>query len=447
LHKLSKVKFINYSKIPEKPIMTDPDKTKPTIIQYLSVLPGSGGGSHVMASIAEELVAHGYPTVVVIGGVVDRSKQYARFLKGKNIPVLGVDSRSAKLVHSLLTIPVLSVRLFFLLPYMAFKRKGLVDSWKKLGEEIGYALRGRILLAWAAKKTIDNLETMIENGSGILHVHYLGWPQCIAVLRWAKRKEIRTVLHYHYDVSFTQRRIHRFFFDKYREFLSDRSTIIVLSEGLRKSMTEHIGPDFGIGVVPNWVKVESLESIGMGKAEGPLKICTVARSVGGKGIEDVLRAMVTLAEKRAEVIGTVIGSGMGHDYLVDTALRLGVDDRITFTGELSEIEVTETLKLHDVFILVSSSEGMSIVLLKAMALGLPVIVTPAGANREIVESAQNGFLVEIGNVGQLTAAILSLAADPELRRRMGEKSKIFCKQNFSREAVWPKLETVYKRFF
>jgi glycosyltransferase involved in cell wall biosynthesis len=415
--------------------------SKPTIIQYFSVLQGAGGGGHVIAAIARELVTHGYKTMLVVGTPVNLKMDYARMLQKMNIPVYGVNRAHTNIISFVLSIPVWLLCIIGFVPYKIIKRLHVKAAWHRLKNELGYTLRGKIIAGWAKLATIKFLEKAIANESSILHIHYLGWPKCIDVLKWAKEKDISTVLHYHNDVSYLTIKNHKAFYNQLDTFLPYRASIIVLSNSLKQAMTKQIGSGYSIKVVPNWIEDGNIEI--ENRTDNPFTICTVARNVGGKGIEDFIRAVVLLAEEQIDIRATVIGSGKGHDYLVDMALRLGVIDRITFTGELTEKQVTEELKKAHVFILASSTEGLPIVLLKAMALGLPVIVTPVGANKDIVENAENGFLVEIGNVGQISSCIKKLVDDLNLRNKMGKQSRIYFEQHFTGKVVWPLLENVY----
>jgi glycosyltransferase involved in cell wall biosynthesis len=86
-------------------------------------------------------------------------------------------------------------------------------------------------------------------------------------------------------------------------------------------------------------------------------------------------------------------------------------------------EIAEHYAAAHVYVLPSYNEGMSVALLEAMAAGLPVIVTPTGGTAELVSSGLNGFIVNWGDVNDLTRHLRNLAQDLLLVRRMGQESR------------------------
>ena len=80
----------------------------------------------------------------------------------------------------------------------------------------------------------------------------------------------------------------------------------------------------------------------------------------------------------------VAGDGPLRDELVETAIHLGISDRVHFLGEIASI--TDFYKAIDVFVLNSHSEGMSNTILEAMACGLPIVATDVGSNSELITS-------------------------------------------------------------
>src|SRR5262249_29176632 len=127
----------------------------------------------------------------------------------------------------------------------------------------------------------------------------------------------------------------------------------------------------------------------------PLRIVSVGRMHWVKGYEFALAALrqVRRAGLRVEytIIGTAASTGSAS---VVTAVRdLDVDDCVTLRGVCSPDAVLEELRAADIFVLPSLSEGLSNSTLEAMAVGLPVVVTDVGGNREIVEHGVSGFVV------------------------------------------------------
>lgn len=154
-------------------------------------------------------------------------------------------------------------------------------------------------------------------------------------------------------------------------------------------------------------------------------IGTVARLAPEKNLEHFLRAVALLAGKygrwqprriRAVITGPDAGS---RAHLEAEAGRLGIADRIRFLGSRSD--VPEILRALDVFAITSLYEGTPFALLEAMAMGLPIVATQAGAIAEVING--NGYLVCVLHPEETARAMYDLLASRELCNRLGKRSR------------------------
>ena len=114
----------------------------------------------------------------------------------------------------------------------------------------------------------------------------------------------------------------------------------------------------------------------------------------------------------------LVGEGPLRLELESRARELGISDAVCFRG--SAKDVAAILAAIDVSVLTSVKEGCSNVILESMAAALPVVVTDAGGNRELVVDGATGFIVPIDDAEAVAERIVRLLSDRELRRRMGE---------------------------
>lgn len=120
------------------------------------------------------------------------------------------------------------------------------------------------------------------------------------------------------------------------------------------------------------------------------------------------------------------------------ALDLG--DHVTLLGWRRDMP--ETYRKLDIFLLTSLWEGQPCVFAEAMASGLPIVATGADGAREAIEDAVTGFVCPPGDVPALSEAVLRLAADPDLRRRMGELARARVHE-FDIDAAVARLDSAY----
>ena len=152
-----------------------------------------------------------------------------------------------------------------------------------------------------------------------------------------------------------------------------------------------------------------------------------------KGVFDVAESLPEAAARGAAVSWTVVGGGADLGLLEDRCRELGIRDRVTLSGEVSEEELLAAYREADVFVLPSVSEpcaarpvgeGFGIVYAEAACFGVPSIAsTRGGGALDLVEHEVSGLTAPPGDPHALAAAILRLAEDRELRRRLGDEAR------------------------
>jgi glycosyltransferase involved in cell wall biosynthesis len=159
------------------------------------------------------------------------------------------------------------------------------------------------------------------------------------------------------------------------------------------------------------------------RAEGPISVLCVGRLVPVKGQLVLLEAVAELVRGGHDVRVGLVGAGPMHDELAAAARRLGIEERVELTGPLGHPEVLERMRAADVFCLPSFAEGVPVVLMEAMALGVPVVTTRVMGIPELVEDGVSGLLVAPGSRSELVAALRRLIDDGQLRAALGEAAR------------------------
>jgi glycosyltransferase involved in cell wall biosynthesis len=179
------------------------------------------------------------------------------------------------------------------------------------------------------------------------------------------------------------------------------------------------------------------------RRHGPLRILNVSRLAPTKGNAVLLEAIADLARRGVDVAATVVGDGVERDRLERLAARLGVGERVTFAGAVGQDVIRQYYLDADVFCLPSFAEGVPIVLMEAMAMQLPVVATRVMGVGELVEDRVNGLLLPPGRSDLLADAVASLAADADLRQRLGQSGRQKVLADFALDASAEQLERIF----
>jgi colanic acid/amylovoran biosynthesis glycosyltransferase len=135
------------------------------------------------------------------------------------------------------------------------------------------------------------------------------------------------------------------------------------------------------------------------------RVLTVARLIPGKGIDVLLDALASLARRGVAAEADVVGDGPDREWLAARIRELGLDGRVRLLGAASQERVRELLAGATAFCLPSFSEGVPVVLMEAMAAGLPVVATRITGVPELVEEGRSGLLVPPGRADLLAHAL------------------------------------------
>jgi glycosyltransferase involved in cell wall biosynthesis len=125
------------------------------------------------------------------------------------------------------------------------------------------------------------------------------------------------------------------------------------------------------------------------------------------------------------------------------AQTLGVEQQVIFTGLREDIPAM--LREVDAVVHPSLTEGLSNVILEAMASALPVIATRVGGTPELVEEGRTGFLVPAQNPEEMASAVCRLLEQPERMRAFGERARERVIREFSIDRMLSKVEALYLR--
>ena len=158
-------------------------------------------------------------------------------------------------------------------------------------------------------------------------------------------------------------------------------------------------------------------------ASAPLHVLSVGRLSWEKGYEWALEAIASARAAGTPVVYSIAGGGPDESAIRLAVSRLGLDDVVRFLGNLGIGALVGEYRRADVLLHAAVDEAFPLAVLEAMSTGLPVVTTDAGGLPEAIDDGVTGFVVHRRDPDALARKLTTLAADPTLRRRMGEAAR------------------------
>ena len=184
-------------------------------------------------------------------------------------------------------------------------------------------------------------------------------------------------------------------------------------------------------------------------ADGSWRFFQACRLISKKGLHTSLRAFARFAEAFPRSEFTISGDGPLLDELAALAAQLGIADRVTFTGFLSQHALREQLYASHIFLHPSelgsdgNQEGVPNSMLEAMSTGMPVVATRHGGIPEAVDDTVGGFLVPERDWNAMALAMLTLAGSPDRFSAMGAAAAQAVAARFEQQKQVSVLESCY----
>ncbi|MGB3669656.1 MAG: glycosyltransferase family 4 protein [Phormidesmis sp.] len=160
------------------------------------------------------------------------------------------------------------------------------------------------------------------------------------------------------------------------------------------------------------------------------RLLYVGRLAAVKGLPVLFESIAKIKQTNPNVVLTIVGDGGERKELEKAAAEMGIADNLDFVGYKSQAEVRQYMQQSDIFVLPSFAEGLPIVLMEALAAGLPVVSTQIAGNSDLVENGINGYLVPPGDTVLMAEHIKTLLDDADLRSRLGAAGRQKIEEDF-----------------
>ncbi len=208
--------------------------------------------------------------------------------------------------------------------------------------------------------------------------------------------------------------------------LFTKADFVITSSTYLSNIVRGMGYKKEVVVVPNGVNAEHFSKVysdeeldtlkkKLGKNEDDFYLITTSRLVTKNACDDVIKSLPLLKDS---IKFLILGIGPDEVMLKKLAIESGVSDRVMFLGQINHSEMPKYLKVSDVFIRPSLSEGFGISFIEAMVAGLPVVATPVGGITDFLTDNETGVFCEVRNPTSISQKINLLFENKDLRERL-----------------------------
>ncbi len=161
-----------------------------------------------------------------------------------------------------------------------------------------------------------------------------------------------------------------------------------------------------------------------------------------KGLHLLLNALSQIDTRYVEFV--VVGDGNLRGMYEKMTKHLGLNETVTFLGNVADVDLPKVYREADIFVFpsVDASEAFGLVVLEAMASGLPIIASDLPGVRTLVRDGETGFLFPRGNVEELKKVLMKLLQDKNLREQFGRRARLDVNERYSLELFERRMNEV-----
>lgn len=235
-----------------------------------------------------------------------------------------------------------------------------------------------------------------------------------------------------------------------RRALARVERVVLVHDSMRESFREARAGDERWVVIENGVPAPDMDPSPAPLDEAIVRFCRRGPVVGAvgrlsreKAFLDLLSAFRVLVAGGLDLRLLILGEGYERDSLEAAVASWGLQDRVLMPGYVHG--AGRYLPLLDVFVLPSLTEGLPMVVLEAMQVGVAVVATRVGGVPTLLQEGRGGLLVASGKPDELARAIRSILDDPALSKRLTEASRRDFVERFSSTRMAARYLDVYRQ--
>lgn len=226
------------------------------------------------------------------------------------------------------------------------------------------------------------------------------------------------------------------------QYRSEADHVVTLARTMRTEIIEQGVPEDRITIVPNAVDVEAFPVVGRDEAlaaaygldDADAVVGCISSLVGYEGIDFLLEAMSHLLRRGTKVRCLIVGDGVARQNLIDQAQRLGISDRVAFTGRVPHDQVLDYHGLIDLFVLPRTLARVCQLVsplkpIEAMGTGRALLLADVAVLRELAADSNAAELFAAEDAIALADLVDELISDVPRRRELGGRAAAWVRQN------------------
>lgn len=295
--------------------------------------------------------------------------------------------------------------------------------WDSLADLAGFVGRGVIVRRRAKSRALASF--CKRHGVDVALAEF--GPNAAAISGDLERAGTPLVAHFHGYDAYDEDTLAEWL-PRYRNMFKRRTTVVVVSEHMRAQLIELGAAPESIHVIRVGVDVDRFH--GADPASAPPRFLVVGRLVEKKAPQLAVEAFSKAVADDSDLRLTIVGDGPLLDATVSLVRSLGIEDAVEFMRPQSNDHIARLMResraliQHSVRAKRGDREGTPVVVLEAMASGLPVIGSRHTGIGEVLDHERTGLLADEGDIETMASQISRLGSDPQLAARLGEAAAV-----------------------
>ena len=265
----------------------------------------------------------------------------------------------------------------------------------------------------------------------VIHAHWtISGLIALLVGKWYKKPVVLTV--HGSDINVLNK---KFLLKLLNGFiLSHMDCVIAVSPVLEETLRKMGVMQERLRYIPNGVDIEEFYPV---STDYPVtnRILWVGRMSKEKGLDILIKAMREVVQDVPQAQLILVGDGPERGAVEQMIKDYHLGEHIHLEGLQSHLEMPRYFRMSQIFVLPSAYEGFPLVVLEALASGLPCIASNVGGIQAVIENGVNGYLVPPKDASELSFKIIELMSNPEVVKEMGKNAREKVKDHYS----WDKI--------